>query len=371
MITCWRVCLFTLCIGALAGAQTVKVVSSLDQELLEFIASELERDGLAVEITRLNDDSGLPGLVRDPESRPDILFGVSTIVLSHLADRDLLEAREPPWGRELPVGLMDREGRWFAVFGDPMTIVYNHAYFFQDVPESMLPEGWEDLASKRMRGSLILDKPAYFNETGYLFACLIDRAQQAYGDAKAGFDLLSAIDENLLRSFQSTEVLLSENGLFSGQAGSITMATLSDFQRCYDAERPISLVLPIEGMLLYPRGAALVKGAGAAAAGVYDALMRVRLLSACARESVCFPLILKEEYRYTGWLGQELDLEIYPTDHDAVRRNIDAWLGEWQNLIQGSTRRKEEKLDDAINTVMIFLIPLALVILIYTSRKRR
>jgi hypothetical protein len=40
-------------------------------------------------------------------------------------------------------------------------------------------------------------------------------------------------------------------------------------------------------------------------------------------------------------------------------------------MIQGSTRRKEEKLDDAINTVMIFLIPAVLVILIYTSRKRK
>jgi ABC-type Fe3+ transport system substrate-binding protein len=373
LIITWRVCLIVLCTGTLAGAQAVKVVSSLDPELLEFIAGELAQDEMVVEFTCPASDADIPDMMRDPASKPEILYGVSTIVLSRLADRGLLEAREPVWARELPVGLMDREGRWISVFGDPLTIVYNRAYFWNldESLESLLPEGWEDLTARRMRGSLILEKPAYFNETGYLFACLIDRAEQVFDDREIGFDLLKGIDENLLRTYDSTGALLSETGLFSGMDGSISAATLSACEQCYKAELPVNLVVPVEGMFLYPQGAALVNGTRTAAAAVYDALLKVKLLSACARESACFPLILQEEYRYTGWLGRQQEMDIFPTDHDAVRRNIDAWLGQWQNLIQGSTKRREQKLDDAINTVMIFLIPLVLAILIYTSRKRR
>ena len=63
-------------------------------------------------------------------------------------------------------------------------------------------------------------------------------------------------------------------------------------------------------------------------------------------------------------------LEIYPTDHDAVRRNIRSWIGTWQSLYRGRGKTRMDSIDDAINTTMTFLIPLVILIIILTSRSR-
>ncbi|MHC4943878.1 MAG: ABC transporter substrate-binding protein [Planctomycetota bacterium] len=356
-----------------AASEPVLVLSSLDSRLIDFIAENLESFTPEVRFLHVMDDGMIPKLVRFPEAEealPHVLYGVSTIALSHLADQGLLESMEPDWERDLPVGLADRSHRWYGLFGDPVVIVYNQQYFAMDVPESYMPTGWEDLGHPRFRGSLIIERPTPYNLTGYFFACLIDRAEKEHKDQNEGFELISRIDRNLLRTYDSRESLLSEHALFSGGDGSIAVAGTSDLERCLAEGRPANLLLPEEGLFLYPRGVALVKGASADAKRLYSELTKESLLREAAKEFACFPLIAEDLFYYSTWPGQRFALDFYSTDHDSVRRNIDPWISQWQNLIHGREKEKEKQLDDAINTAMTFLIPVLLIILILTARKQ-
>jgi ABC-type Fe3+ transport system substrate-binding protein len=359
--------------GAPPGDDPVSVVSCLDQDLIDFLAGELEAKAPGAAFTRAAEDRLVLDRIRtlQPSELPDILFGVSTIVLAHLADQGFLEPCQPVWGHELPVGLADREYRWFGVFGDPITIAYNHEYFAEDQLLEYLPKGWEALGEPRYRGTLLLEKPDPFNVTGYLFASLVDRADQLFKDQEKGFDLLAGIDRNHLRYYKNREEILRHDVLFSGGDGSITIAMMSAVERCAEAELSVDLVLPVEGLFLYPRGIALVKGASDIAREMYAALVDRERLRRCAESYSCFPLILKETYSFSLWPGERISLEVFPTDHDSVRRNIVTWIGTWQNIYQGRRRRRTDSIHDAVNTTMTFLIPVVILTVILTSRGRR
>lgn len=366
-----------ICFASNSHGQTEKpitVLSSLDPELIDFIADQVNDSFPKIDFVHLPDDAAIPQCVRSPgpgDPRPDLLYGVSTIVLSSLADQDLLAPYTPDWKQSLPVGLSDRDQRWHGLFGEPITIVFNRIYFEEDIPLSHLPEGWEDLGHARFRGSILMENPTPYNMTGYLFACIIDRAEKTYGDQNEGFELITRWDRNLLRTYDARETLLSTLALFSGGDGSISVAGARDIQRCSNRNLPIDLVLPAEGLFLYPRGVALVKGARTEAGPAYRALTNETLLQRVAAEFACYPLIAGNQFSISLWPGERITLEFVSTDHDSVRRNIDGWISRWQNLIQGQGKKREQVLDDALNTAMTFLIPLIILIVIFTSRKPR
>ncbi|MFH1999450.1 MAG: ABC transporter substrate-binding protein [Planctomycetota bacterium] len=353
----------------------ISILSSLEPELLEAFSGDLEKNGFHVAFERISDESLIPGLIRSPPAdipKPQLLYGVSTVLLCHLAEQDLLDPCEPAWQGRLPVGLADRERRWFGVFGDPITIIFNRSYFDEDLPLRFLPEGWEDLGTRTFRDSLIIEKPNHYNVTGYLFACLIDRAEQMYKDRDVGFDLLAAMDRNLLRTYNDSESLFySPGSLFSGERGVISVASLSQVDECVKEGKTADIVLPIEGLFLYPRGIALLKGATEGAAEVYKALTDENRLKRLSQNRNCYPLIFEENFAYSLFPGQRLFLDLFKTDHDSVARNIKTWISRWQNTIHGRAKEKEIAIDDAVNTTMTFLVPLFIVIIIITSRKKK
>lgn len=375
----WRVFLFISIVLALSlpmgiASEPVTVLTGLGAEQIERFAADLEKQGLSVQFEVIIDEAIIPGIVRSPREdlpKPDLLYGVSTIVLSHLADQGFLKPCEPAWEGSLPVGLSDRDGRWFGVFGDPITIVYNYSYFDEDLPVRFLPEGWEDLGSRTFREALLIERPNPFNVTGYLFASIVDRAEQLYKDSEKGFDLLADIDRNLFHTYADTTSLFESPGsLFSGGQGVISMACIRDIERCIKDGKTAEIVMPVEGLFLYPRGIGLLKDAPEEAVAVYKALTDESRLMRLSANANCYPLIFEKNYACTLRPGQKVFFEIFPTDHDSLQRNISTWINRWQNTIHGKAQERETAIDDAINTAMTFLIPVFIVIIIITSRRK-
>lgn len=367
-----------LVLGGVAAPETahaqdrLTVLSSLDPALIDFLETQAQKLPFEFDFVYIADESTLSTWIRSPgaeQPRPDLLYGVSTIVLSQLAEQGLLEVISPEWEADLPVGLADRDHRWAGLFGDPLTIVYNRDYFDAEDLLRKLPDSWADLGHSRFRGSLIFEEPSPYNQAGYLFACIIDRSEKVYGDSERGFELLADWDRNLLRTYLERQSLLSPLGLFSGGDGSITVASAAEIERCLEQDFPVDFRPPAEGLFLYPRGVALLEDAAPDAREAYRALTHDAFLRKLTQHQGCYPLIAGNQYRFSIWPGERINLELLPTDHDSVRRNIHAWIGRWQNLIQGKGKEREEMIDNAINTVMTFLIPLFLVVVIITSRR--
>jgi iron(III) transport system substrate-binding protein len=349
----------------------IRVFTSLEAHLLDIFREALERRALAPEFHVISDDQVLLSRMRllEEGTAPDILLGLSTVLLDHLAERGLLEPYTPSWGEELEVGLSDRHGRWFGILGDPLAMVYNQEYFEGEDLLRMLPERWDDLGRYPFQGSLVFQRPSTFNEMGYFLACLIDRSEQADQSSRTGFNLLSLIDFNTLRFYPSRESLVGH--LFSGEDGALSVMGLSQIKQCILEGLPADFLLPREGVFVYPRGIALVRGASEEARRVYDALTQKEVLRKFAQEHAFVPLMDREGFGLSVQPGERLTLDPFATNHDSVRRNIVAWIGEWQNLVQGSKKERNRLIDDAINTVMTFLIPVALLLVILTSRRKK
>ena len=361
-----------------AGGETppVVVVSSLDADMLAAAAEAVRGKEPAVQFRSYPDESRLLSLVRSGGLVPDVYFGTTTVFLSRLAGRGFLAPRTPSFADRLPVGLADRERRWYTVLGDALAVVYNSEYYAEPELKKYLPKRWSDLGRPRYRGSLLLEYPTPYNAVGYLFACLVDRAERREGDRRRGFSLLEGYDRNLYRadgktpSFRARGDLLTRRGLFSGGDGSITAASLREVERAAAEGLPVDFIQPEEGLVLHPRGLAIRRDAPPRAQRVYDILADEAFLVRFARRHACVPVAAGGEFTVSLWPGEPASFEIMETDHDAVLRNLDGWLGEWQSLYKGRTLRKLHLLDDALNTTMIFLVPAAILFLIYRSTRR-
>lgn len=354
----------------------VLLVSSLERKLLSAVVKEIRKEVPGVRFRSFPDEARLFAGIRSGAVVPDVYFGTSTALLARLARRGFLQARDVAFAARLPVGLADRDRRWYGVLGDPLAILYNGDYFAEEALKPYLPEAWADLALPRYRGSLLLEYPAPYNATGYLFACLVDRAEREEGDRRKGFTLLEGLERNLYRvsgeepAFRTRAWILSTRGLFSGGAGSITVAPLREVERLSEEGLPVEFIQPREGLVIHPRGLAIENGAGPQARRVFDLLADEAFLVRFARRGAFVPLASGGSFTLSVWPGEPTTFDVMHSDHDAVLRNLEAWLGEWQSLYRGRTRGKLRAIDDALNTTMTFLIPAALLFLIYRSHRR-
>ena len=348
------------------GASPVIVVSSLDPEMLAAAAKEIRKKAPGVEFRYYPDEARLLSQIRARSVTPDVYFGTTTVFLARLADKGFLDPRDTTFADRLPVGMADRERRWYGVLGNALAVVYNSDYYADPELKRYLPKRWTDLALPRYKGSLLLEYPSPYNATGYLFACLVDRAERGEGDRRKGFSILEGYDRNLYRvegkepSFRTRKNILSRSGLFSGGDGSITVAALRDVERAAEEDLPVDFIQPQEGLVIHPRGLGLRKDAPPQAQRVYDLLADEAFLVRFARRYACVPIAAGGEFTVTVWPGEPTSFDIMHTDHDAVLRNLDTWLGEWHSLYKGRTLRKLRSIDNALNTTMTFLIPAAL-----------
>jgi len=358
--------------------ETVIVVTCLNDGLVDQLKERVSDRTPAIEFKIASGDKAVLDILRtlDPAKRPDILYGVSTVVLARLADQGMLHKWTPDWARDLPVGLSDRDGQWFALFGDPIKIVYNSAYFGDDQELlTLLPNEWKDLGRHSCAGSLIFEDPTPYNVTGYFFACIVDRAMQEHGDSSKGFDLLSDIDRNILRKrnpdlegiFSSPDKMLAN--LLSGEKGSISVAADSLLQEALNDKKPLGAVIPEDGLFLFPRGMALLKPTENAIKAC-EMLTDKSFLQSIGSDQANIPLVNKEVFEFLIWSRNDVSLDFFPTDHDSVLRNINTWVGEWQNMIRGRTTAKVRSIDDALTTVMFLIIPIAIGLIIFTSKKK-
>lgn len=170
------------------------------------------------------------------------------------ASRLGLTARyEPPGFDQIPPGLRDPGGRWFAVHTGTIGFFVNVAA----LDGAPVPQSWKDLLDPRYRGMIGYFDPSAAS-AGYVTAMAVNLAMGGtYTHIDPGLAYLKALQRNapiLLRQTAYARVL-------SGEIPIMLDYDFNAYRARYRDEAPVRFIIPLEGSASFPYVMALQAGA--------------------------------------------------------------------------------------------------------------
>lgn len=158
------------------------------------------------------------------------------------ANRGLLERFAPEHWDEMPAGLKDADGYWFAPWYLASSIVYNTSI----VSSADAPKSWKDLTDAKWKGKVGMASPDYAGTAVSTIAAW----SQTFGD-----DYVTSLGKNGMQVMQGFGDV--ENAVLSGQT---PVAVTLSFRGLTDeaAGKPVKYITPKEGQIQLPVAAAIV-----------------------------------------------------------------------------------------------------------------
>lgn len=219
-------------------------------EMLKQIRAEL---GISIPGDNKNSGQAIAQIIAEKASPvADIAYlGVNAGISA--AEQDLVEAWKPERFAEIPDGLKDRDGRWWAVHQGTLGLFVN----VDALGDTPVPACWADLK-----------KPEYNGLVGYLDPT---SAAVGYGSAVAINTALGGSFENFDPAIGYLKELASNGAIVTKQtsyartvSGEIPILMDYDFNAYrakYSEPGKFEFVLPCEGSVSFPYVMTLVKGA--------------------------------------------------------------------------------------------------------------
>jgi iron(III) transport system substrate-binding protein len=236
---------------ALPRAETLTILSTLSERQSRAVAEAFQREtGIRTLYVRIA-SAEAPQRLAIERGRPffSVWWGGELEDIRAAAEAGWLEPYLPPGAEALPPALRDPDGRWFAVYLDPVALAAHRARLAQRGLAP--PTSWATALSPIYRGELLLPHPG---ATAAGYATLAGLAQLPGGETAA----LAAYRAAVPRYEKSG--LIAIGAVAAGEAG-LSAGFASDIHAYRAASPDLDIVFPSEGSPYRLRAAALARGA--------------------------------------------------------------------------------------------------------------
>lgn len=212
-----------------------------------------EETGIRVPPDNKNSGQTLAALVSE-QSNPvaDVAYyGVSFGIQA--AEQELVQPYRPEHWEDIPEGLKDPQGAWFAIHSGTLGFMVNEAAL-GDLP---VPQTWEDLLDPRYDGMVgYLDPSSAF--VGYVGAVSINLAM---GGSLDDFDPAIEFFQNLQDNNPIVPKQTAYARVLSGEIPILLDYDFNAYRARYDDDAPVRFVIPEEGTITVPYVMSLVADA--------------------------------------------------------------------------------------------------------------
>jgi len=325
------------CLGCADARTSLRVVSPLDPEVLEWAEAAFEAEHPDLDILWSAATTG-DARERLAGGDVDVWWGAPSWALARAASEGALRSPTPvpAWAAVLPAGMGDPEGLWLPTLADPLVLAFNP----DSLSRGRAPRDWIDLLHPRWAG-VIAWPDANATESGAAIVgthVLVDGAQT--GDTLAGLDWMGRVDRNV-RDYLPDDRAVARR-VMEGFA-SVAPLPLSVAERYRAAGRSLDYRIPESPTPAIVRGAAI----GASTIHPDAAAMFLTWLGAPEQVRTMaerFALAPADPVRVTAPPGSALAIllaglryEIVPAG--ALAAGLEVWVDRWRTAVQGRAPR--------------------------------
>lgn len=249
-------CTLALTAAAQASADGNAICYNCPPEWADW-ASQLEAiaEDTNIHVPADNKNSGqsLASLVSEQDNpvADVVYYGVTFGIQA--AEQDLVQPYKPAHWDEIPDGLKDPDGEWFAIHSGTMGLMVNEAAL-GGLP---VPESWEDLLDPQYEGLV-----GYLNPSsafvGYVGAVAIN---EALGGSLDDFDPAIEYFQRLQENAPIVPMQTAYARVLSGEIPILLDYDFNAYRARYDDNAPVRFVIPEEGSVTVPYVMSLVAGA--------------------------------------------------------------------------------------------------------------
>lgn len=309
-------------VSVLGAASTVVLYTSNKTDLVEFVASQFEKEtGITVSVVRAGTGSLMQRLAAESANPlADVFWSGSVGTLK--AFQQYFAEYESPQAAAVPSQYRSPDNLWTSCMTHVMVIMYNKDL----VSPADVPTTWEDLFAPKWRGKIAMGNPETSGSSYAQFYGILDLY---------GWQGIRKLAKNVVIQEHSSSVY--KNVYLGEYPLGITMEYAA-YGYIAGGASNIGIVYPSEGTILDPEGVALIKGGPNANEGkkFYD-----WLLSKPVREEIFakfFRRPVRTDIDVTSIASElpsmkDINISISTTD-DEVSSRREHVLQQWKNIIE-------------------------------------
>ena len=302
--------------------EKVVVYSAHPDKLLEIVKNGFEeKTGVTVEILGVGGELAQRARSEKDNPQADVIYGQDTATYMALKEEGVLAPTNPSWADELDDFFKDPDGYWYGTIKTPVMMFYNTDIMTAEEA----PKDWKDLADDKYEGNIIIRGTAA-SSTGTTISCWLDYFS-ATEDEQAGWDFITAFDENVLYYDNIKSLIMQAVG--KGEAA-IGISTLNDiYDNVINNGLPLQEIYSESGDVVLADCAAVLNNCANpnAAAAFLEYIGSPEVQAQIANECLRCPTLDSALANSPEWMQNEI--KALDIDWVNISENKVDWLQTW------------------------------------------